>query len=406
VHCDRHLTLTTRGGGGPAAPTAWTLQAYGPTGALSGPSGTTGASAVVTPEATYQLAESHGDDPALLEYVQDDERSRPLQNPRSTGSMACNIVGAAGDATGAEGGVAVPLGQDMVCTAINRTAQISIVKEVHGGSAAPSDWTFHLTPVDPTVDGLRSHTLAGASAPGSTTTLRPGQTYRLEESGDVDGYQLRGLSCASVERATNSILLTVTAGANLTCTATNSHSTWTSSKTSDPVSGSAVAPGSVITYTVHADHLAGHATEDVLITDDLAHVLDHAALIEGSVAASTGHAHLNGHELVWTIPSLSGHQTLVYQVRVAADAAGVTLHNVVTRHTTTEPGDPGDPAEVCGESRCPHDAADEETDHPVVAATPPLPDTGGPPLWPVPAGSGLILVGTALLAARIGRRRA
>jgi hypothetical protein len=392
-------------GGGSAAPTAWALHAYGPAGALSGPSGATGVSAPVTPQTTYQLAESHGDDPALLEYVQDDERSRPLQHPRSTGSMACNIVGAAGDATGGEGGVVVPLGQDMVCTAINRTAQLNIVKDVRGGSAAPSAWTFHLTPVDPAVDGLRSHTLAGAAAPGSATTLRPGQTYRLEESGDVDGYQLRGLSCASVERAAHGILLTVTAGANLTCTATNSFSTWTSSKTSDPVSGSTVAPGSVITYTVHADHLAGHATEDVRITDDLAHVLDHATLVEGSIEASAGHAQLAGHELVWTIPSLSGHQTLVYRVRVAADAAGVTLHNVLTQHTTTEPGDPGDPAEVCQASTCPHDAADEETDHPVVAATPTLPDTGGPPLWPIPTGAGLVLAGTALLAVRIGRRR-
>ena len=108
---------------------------------------------------------------------------------------------------------------------------------------------------------------------------------------------------------------------------------------------------------------------------------------------------------MWTIPSLSGHQTLVYRVRVAADAAGVTLHNVLTQHTTTELGDPGDPAEVCQASTCPHDAADEETDHPVVAAPPTLPDTGGPPLWPIPTGAGLVLAGTALLAVRIGRRR-
>jgi hypothetical protein len=406
VHCVSHLILTKRVVGGSAPPSAWTLHADGPTGALTGPSGSTGVSAEVTPELTYQLAESHGDDPALLEYVQDDERSRPLQNPLSTGSMACNVAGAAGDATGAEGGVVVPLGQDMVCTATNRTAQISVVKDVVGGGATPAEWTFHLTPVDPAVDGLRSHTLAGAAAPGSTTTLRPGQSYRLEETGDVDGYQLRGLSCATVEPTARGILLTVTAGANITCTATNSYSTWTSSKTSDPVSGSTVAPGSVITYTVHADHLAGHATEDVRIVDDLTHVLDHATLIEGSIDASTGHAHLDGHRLVWTIPSLTGHQRLVYRVRVAADAAGVTLHNVLTRHTTTEPGDPGDPAAVCEASRCPHDAADEETDHPVSAATPTLPDTGGPPLWPLPAGAGLVVAGAALLGLRIGRGRA
>ena len=34
-----------------------------------------------------------------------------------------------------------------------------------------------------------------------------------------------------------------------------------------------------------------------------------------------------------------------------------------------------------------------------------LPDTGGPPLWPIPTGAGLVLAGTALLAVRIGRRR-
>lgn len=401
VHCVSHLTLIKRVVGGSAPPSAWTLHAAGAGGALTGPSGTTGVSAQVTPQVNYQLAESHGDDPALLEYVQDDERSLPLQNPLSTGSMSCDVAGGAGDITGSQGGVVVPLGQDMVCTAINRTAAIRIVKDVDGGDASPAEWTFHLMPVDPAVDGLRSQTLAGAAAPGSATTLRPGQTYRLEETGDVDGYQLRGLSCATVERAASGILLTVTAGANLTCTATNSYSTWTSSKTSDPASGTTVAPGSVITYTVHADHLQGHATKDVSITDDLARVLDHATLVEGSIDASTGDAHLDGHRLVWTIPSLSGHQTLVYRVEVAADAGGATLHNVLTRHTTTEPGDPGDPAAVCAASRCPHDAADEETDHLVAAATPNLPDTGGPPLWPLPTGAGLVLAGTALLAARI-----
>ena len=59
--CPARLTLVKTVVNGPAAPTAWTLTATAPTGALPGPTGTTGVTAPVTPQVTYPLAESAGD---------------------------------------------------------------------------------------------------------------------------------------------------------------------------------------------------------------------------------------------------------------------------------------------------------------------------------------------------------
>ena len=59
VTCVSRLTLVKQVAGA-AAPTAWTLTATAPAGALPGPSGTTGATATVTAGARYVLAESGG----------------------------------------------------------------------------------------------------------------------------------------------------------------------------------------------------------------------------------------------------------------------------------------------------------------------------------------------------------
>ncbi len=145
VTCDTRLTLVKQVVNGNVAPTAWTLSAIPPTGSTL--SGQTGApaitNAVVTPNITYQLAESGGDP----RYVQDDNRTNLQTNPLSTGSMTCVQIDANGNvipgySDGINGGVSVPLGYSVRCTATNRTAPLILIKHVvndNGGTQPASE---------------------------------------------------------------------------------------------------------------------------------------------------------------------------------------------------------------------------------------------------------------------------
>lgn len=421
VTCHSHLTLLKEVHNGPASPADWTLHALGGEGPLAGPSGTTGVSGEVTPEATYQLAEERGEDPELLNYVQPDERSRPLLHPDSTGSADCIQTDGGevqpGDPQGVEGAVSVPLGQTYTCTFTNITAPLRVIKHVDGGDADPSDFTFHLTAVPPHPVGLPGRSFHGAAAPGYETIVRPGQTYRLTEAEGPDGYQLTSLHCGAITPRSAGHDLTIPAGSNGVCTATNSYSRWTVEKHSDPPPGD-VAAGSVITYTLVARHLEGNPTHDVIVTDDLSGVLAHADFVHGSIDASAGSAHLDGDHVVWTIPLLDGTQRVTFQVRVHGDAGGSTLVNRLGEHTTYTP-DPDDPTQP-DPSQPPgirDDAVDcsrvpgepdpcDETVHHVEAEQQPagyLPGTGGPALGWLLGGSLLAAAGTTLVA--YGRRR-
>src|SRR5262249_18419288 len=58
---------------------------------------------------------------------------------------------------------------------------------------------------------------------------------------------------------------------------------------------------------------------------------------------STGTAVVNGSQLVWNIPTLSGVETLTYAVRVDDDAFNVELRNVVTGTGSVPPADCASP---------------------------------------------------------------
>lgn len=431
VDCRSHLTLRKEVHGGPASPDAWTLHAHGASGALAGPSGTTGVSGEVTPEETYQLAEEHGDDPELLNYVQPDERSRPIQHPQSTGSTDCiqteDGAEQPGAPTGVEGAVSVPLGQSYTCTFTNTAAPLHVIKDVDGGDAAPGDFRFSVVPVPPHPDGLPERHFDGAAAPGYGTIVRPGQTYRITEVGGPDGYQLLGLDCNGAGRSGTTF--TVPAGSSAACTAHNSFSRWTAEKSSDPEPGE-IRPGTVITYKLAARVLEGNPTHDVVVTDDLAGVLPHADFVHDSIDASAGSAHLDGQRVVWNIPVLHGAQTVTFRVRVHDDAYGATLANQLGTHTTStvDPDDPagepdrpgvaddGDQAVDCSTLPGGNDVPGGDCNRTVhtvpdrPGATVPgagpgtaLPGTGGPALSWLLAGSLLAAGGTALVA--YGRRR-
>ena len=184
VNCPARLTLVKTVVNGPAAPTAWNLTANAPTGALPGPTGTTGVTAPVTPQVTYPLAESAGD-PRYIQLAD----PNAVAIPGSTVSWFCVQVnpttGAVipGFADGLNGGVTVPLGFAVRCEARNVTTELTLVKRVvnsFGGTAVPSAWNLTATPVAPPTPpvGLTPVTVTGSTA-GQLVYVRPGQTYSL-----------------------------------------------------------------------------------------------------------------------------------------------------------------------------------------------------------------------------------
>ena len=101
---------------------------------------------------------------------------------------------------GINGGVQVPLGTSVKCTAINRTASLKLVKEVindNGGTAVPSDWTLQATPTGTFPAGLPVISRPGApEASAQFVNVRPGVRYDLAELGP-DGYTNTSLRCTT-----------------------------------------------------------------------------------------------------------------------------------------------------------------------------------------------------------------
>lgn len=199
VTCTAQLTLAKQVQGGNADPSSWTLDAVAPSGALPGPSGTSGspgATAAVTPERSYPLAESGGDP----RYVQSIGLNGNPQPP-STGTWACVQLDAQGQVVpgfsdGLNGAIIVPLGFRVRCTAVNRTAELTLVKEVvnnNGGDRVPSDWDLTASPTGTFPVGLVPETVEG-DADGHTFSVRPGTTYNLTET-SLAGYTLSSLKC-------------------------------------------------------------------------------------------------------------------------------------------------------------------------------------------------------------------
>ncbi|WP_203336884.1 DUF7927 domain-containing protein [Nocardioides limicola] len=189
-----------------------------------------------------------------------------------------------------------------------------------GGTAVPADWMLHANGPD-NVQGAGGFELV---------TVTPG-AYTLSESGGPGGYTAGDWDCDGGSLSGD--VVTVALGETATCVITNTAiaGEYIGEKTSDPVSGSTVEPGDVITYTVTLTKTNdGVNLLNVVTTDDLSGVLAHATLVDGSINASAGTAALVGDQLVWELPVLSGTETLTYQVLVNDDAWGVTLVNVVT----------------------------------------------------------------------------
>jgi uncharacterized repeat protein (TIGR01451 family) len=135
-----------------------------------------------------------------------------------------------------------------------------------------------------------------------------------------------------------------------TCRETEHHTpTWTLEKTSDPVSGSTVLPGSTVTYTLTARNTSDAATlAGATAVDDLADVLTHATLTEPLAAGLA----LAGSTLTWTLPELEpgAEASVSYTVTVDADALGESIRNVVTGHGPVPPEPCSDENPDCRET--------------------------------------------------------
>lgn len=161
-------------------------------------------------------------------------------------------------------------------------------------------------------------------------------------------------------------------------------------KTANVNSGTAVASGSVVTYTLTGVNTGETDLDEVVVTDDLGKVLNHAALTGAVTATVGGHTVtapvVDGTKLHWAGGLATGETvTITYSVTVAADAAGATLVNLAVG-TATGPG--GDIVT----------SVDGATTHPVQT---PLAITGGQLApWAVGLALALLLGGAALLILR------
>ncbi|WP_235867730.1 isopeptide-forming domain-containing fimbrial protein [Rhodococcus qingshengii] len=112
---------------------------------------------------------------------------------------------------------------------------------------------------------------------------------------------------------------------------------FTVAKAADPVSGTNVASGQTITYTVTGSNTGNTTLDPVVLTDDLSKVLDNATLVDGSLKATVDGVDgaaptLSGTTLSWTGVLEAGKSVvLTYQVKINDGVAGgVLINNKVT----------------------------------------------------------------------------
>ncbi|MFF1387988.1 DUF7927 domain-containing protein, partial [Rhodococcus erythropolis] len=121
---------------------------------------------------------------------------------------------------------------------------------------------------------------------------------------------------------------------------------FTVAKTADPVSGTNVAAGQTITYSVTGANTGNTTLDPVVLTDDLSKVLDNATLVDGSLKATVDGVDataptLEGTTLSWTGALEAGKSVvLTYQVKVNDGVAGGVLVNNKVTGTAKPPTGP------------------------------------------------------------------
>lgn len=171
-------------------------------------------------------------------------------------------------------------------------------------------------------------TWTGALEVGQTVTI----TYSVAVNGDAGGNVLENIASGSASPPGGVPPIE-------TPPATIEHPVHESgfelTKTANPVSGSHVDPGSVITYTVTGINTGETALDPATITDDLSEVLTHAEY-NGDASATTRGIPVSvptvaGDEILWSGALAIGERvTITYSVTVNGDAGGEAITNVAT----------------------------------------------------------------------------
>jgi uncharacterized repeat protein (TIGR01451 family) len=167
---------------------------------------------------------------------------------------------------------------------------------------------------------------AGAALSGSTLTwpvpdVAPGGhtsvSYQATIKAGADGATLRN---AAIPATTGG---TCVGG----CATTAFTPQWTLAKTADPASGSIVAPGDAITYTLTATNTSSATVAAATAVDDLASVVANA-----DVAFTSSQLSRSGSTLTWAIPTLApgATATVSYTATLRPGATGITVTNSVT----------------------------------------------------------------------------
>ncbi len=133
----------------------------------------------------------------------------------------------------------------------------------------------------------------------------------------------------------------VTAGGTcLACSTTAYTQKWSLAKTSSPGDGATIAVGSTVDYTLTVTNDGPATLHGAVVSDDLADVLDDAAIGDLPAGASLG-----GTTLTWAVPDVApGAQAdLLYSTTVNDGATGATLRNVAV---------PASPGGACVPGAC------------------------------------------------------